>query len=198
MAGITTITELYSRITPELPGCPLPLVKLTLQDVMRDFCIKTELWRETITQDLVDEQTAYTLAPTATEADIRRIVEVTIEDHEYPLDTALYEFDGDETLTLDDDIEPTADYTSGLVTKVVLVPQINSEEWDSALMNRWSEALVVGTKARLMDDDKEGWGNPRRAARYAIEYQTQLALGSIETNREHKTGSVTIAAREWL
>jgi hypothetical protein len=196
--GITALSELLNRLTPELPGCPTVLITQNIQDVLRDFCTQTECWLIELTQNLVAGTVAYTLAPTQPDADIRRIVSVTIEDNSIPLDPELYEFNGVATLTLSDDVKPVSSMTGGLVTQVILVPKMNVSTWDSGLMNRWADALINGVKARLMDNDKEGWGNPRRAQRAGMDYETLKAQAKIETYRRFKTGSLIMTARSWL
>lgn len=205
-SGITAITSLYDRMMPDLPGCPTASIAQATIDVMRDFCIKTECWQETVAQALTEDTVAYTLAPAATDADIRRIKWVKIKsataddlDDIYETDTYYYTFNGTATLTLNDDIKPTATVaTSGLNTRVILVPKINSTTWDTNLMNRWSQAIVAGVKAQLMDNDKESWGNPRRAERFQRDYDTQVAMAKAEYYRDYKTGSLNVIARSWL
>lgn len=203
--GITDIATMIDRMLPDLPGCPSAVVTQCYLDVMRDFCTQTECWQETLSQTLTDATVAYTLSPTSADADIRRVVWVKIKSAASddisdidPTDVINYEFNGVTTLTLDDDSEPTATVLTGLNTRVVLVPKINATTWDTGLMNRWADAIVVGVKARLMDNDKEGWGNPRRAEGYRREYLTFVARAKSEVYREFKSGSITIVPRSWL
>lgn len=203
--GITLLTELRNRTMPDLPGCPTATIDMAIQDVVRDFCTQTECWEETITQTLTDDTVAYTLTSTKTDADIRRIFSVTIKsvasdvaaDLE-PVDPIYYEFNGTTGLTLATAITPTATVLTGLVTKVILVPKINATTWDTMLMNRYADAIIAGVKARLMDNDKEGWGNPRRAKDERATYDRHVALGMIERNRKYRTGSVATYGRDWL
>jgi hypothetical protein len=200
MAGITAISELLSRITPDLPGCPSLLITQAMQDVIRDFCINTECWQVAVTQNLTVSTLAYTLdlGDDYDEADIRRIVKVVINESVEPVEVDLYTFDGDDLLTLDESIEPDATITDGLVTTVVIVPQLNSNLWEADLLNRYSQAIVYGVFARLMDNDKEGWGNPRRALDFKREYERQTALARIEMLRKYRTGTVRMNVRSWL
>jgi hypothetical protein len=203
--GITLITELYDRLTPELPGIATPEMRLSIIDVMRDFCTKTECWQEQITQTLTASTVAYTLTAAATDADIRRIKWVKIRsastdelDAITETDPQYYAFNGNVTLTLSYVIKPTSTVTSGLVTKVILAPKLNAATWDTALMNRYSDAIVAGVKARLMDNDRERWGNPRRAASYLAEYNNSVAGAKCEYLREFRTGSIMSTPRSWL
>ena len=197
-SGITALTELYGRIMPELPGISRLELAQCVLDVVRDFCTVTECWLVDLTQNLVADQAEYTLAPTQTEADISRIESVVIGDDTYALDVDLYEFDGVNKLTLDDSVTPVAADTDGLVTSVILVPKLNATAWDTGLMNRWADAIVYGVKARLMDNDKESWGNPRRAQTFKGEYLVKVSLAKGEVYRRFKTGSLTVTTRSWL
>ncbi len=148
---------------------------------------------------------AYTLAPTNTDADIRRIKWLRIKNAATDdvndisdIDPIYYTFNGVLTLTLHDDIEPSATVLTGLVTKVILVPKLNATAWDTGLMNRWANAIVCGVKAQLMDNDKEKWGNPRRAERLNRDYLVQVSNARGEYYREYKTGSLGVTYRDWL
>lgn len=203
--GITAIASLNNRLMPDLPGCPPPLITQATLDVMRDFCIQTECWQEQLTQTLTASTLAYTLAPTNTDADIMRIRWVKIrslaadlvEDLE-ETDPAYYEFNGVATLTLFDDIEPQSTVLTGLVTKVVLAPKIDSTAWDTGLMNRYSHAIVNGVKARLMDNDKEAWGNPRRAQHFGKMWERDVALAKLDVIRAYRTVSIETRGKDWL
>lgn len=203
--GITAIAELNNRLMPDLPGCPSALITQTTLDVMRDFCIQTECWQEVITQTLTASTVAYTLTSANTDADIRRIVwlkrrntAIDVLDEISETDPALYEFNGITGLTLNNTIKPTATVATGLVTKVVDVPKINATAWDSGLMNRYADAIVAGVKASLMDNEKEGWGNPRRAADFTMKYRNAVSLAKGEYYRKHKTGNLQCVHKDWL
>lgn len=202
--GITAITDLKNRVMPELPGCPAGYIEQVLKDVMRDFCVQTECWTEEISQTLTEDETDYTLTPTATDADIMRIAWVKIKstatdvvDDLYEQDTAHYKFDGVDALTLATSATPTATVATGLVTKVVLAPKINSATWAAGLMNRWADAIVAGVLAKLMANKKESWGDPERAKDERNTYWNKIGLARFEALRGFKTGSVSTTVREW-
>jgi hypothetical protein len=199
MAGITLLSQLHDRMTPELYGCPVAIVTQATLDIVRDFCIQTELWKVDVLCDLdagvvdcvleLDEDLA---------ADIRRITKLTFPPDTEATLTALYDFDGVDTITLNDSLEPIDDVTGGLKAEVILVPKINSAVWDAGMLNRWGDVIALGVKARLMDNDKERWGNPRRAQKYQQDYDNAIAQGSVEATRRFKQGSLRAKSREWL
>jgi hypothetical protein len=59
---ISRYSDLYPLLQPDLPGIPTPLLLQTLQAAGREFCRTTESWRERLTMNIVDPDTAYDTA----------------------------------------------------------------------------------------------------------------------------------------
>lgn len=195
MAQISQYLELYPMMTPELPGCPDPVKLQALQRGGRQFCERTEAWREFLESiDLVDETVDYDLQPEYN-AEIRKIVAVRINTEEGVTngddgalqDKSLYEWDPDtEILTLDDSLEPTEDITSGLDVKVVLVPYLTTSELPQWFINRYADYLVAWAMVDLMTRPEKEWSNMVRAKFYQTEYQRGVGIAKKDVADEYK------------
>jgi hypothetical protein len=198
MSAITSVVQLYPNILPEVPGCPTPLLLQIIQEVIRDFCVQSDLWRETKTYSLVADQVTYTLGMTATGAEIQRVVEVKISD--VVQNVTLYSFDITTlVLTLDSSIKPTAAVTNGLSVKTSLRTTYGypTTTWDSGFLNRYLKAICDGAKARLMLMPNRKWSSPQEGYRYLQQYQTEVALARRECWFGNKNGTLSVRPRTW-
>lgn len=195
MGQATTLSDLHSLILTEVPGCPPVLVTQQLQQALRKFCEETEAYTEKMAAiNLVDGTVAYTLTPSHTSCEIRRILEVWIRtetDVTNGDDGTLQDFDKytydpvTKVLTLDDSIEPTENVTSGLVVKVVLVPFLTTDlhtttAIPAAFLNLWAEPVMAYAKYMLMRMPRKGWTSPELAMIYLSEYRDGVSRAKTE------------------
>jgi hypothetical protein len=198
MAAMTSVVDMYPLLMPELPGLPAPLLLQTIQQVIREFCVETDLWRESQTYNIVADEDEYTLTCTATGAEIQRIVEVKISDVVQELRYITYN-PTTAKLTLDEEIIPTEAETSGLVVKVSLrtTNAYPTTTWDAGMLNRWHPAICNGVKAFLMMNARADWGNPQLGMVYLQQYRTDIALARREVWHGYKNGTISVAPRTW-
>ena len=63
MSNLTSITSLFSDIEISCPGVTENYAMAVLRDVIKDFAVRTSIWRETIAITTVADQQAYALTP---------------------------------------------------------------------------------------------------------------------------------------
>lgn len=197
MPGLNKYSGLYPLMIPELPACSASLILQAIQKSARKFCIDTEIWSETLDSiDLVKDQTDYTIS-SSWDAEIRRIKELRIntkaniaEGNDGTIQKpALYEFTPeDDTLTLDDSIEPAENVTDGLEIDVCLVPMNATTVVDPVFLNYWSGAIIAGAMVSLMLMPKQKWSNPTQATFYQLQYNKMWTKAKVEKCRKHKSG----------
>jgi len=199
MAQATTFNDLLNLVSPEVPGCPTALAVQHLQMAARQFCADTEAWREKLDPiNLVANDLTYTLTPLY-DAEVRRVIEVWIRtaadvtagDDGTLLTYDQYEFDPTgSVLTLDDSIEPQLAVTSGLVVKVVLVPNLVTNVDSIAtqggitatFLNYWAEPIMARSKSTLMRMVWTAWANPQMATVYQAEYLDGFSRAKTEAD----------------
>jgi len=198
MSALTSVVELYPLLLPELPNCPTPLLLQVLQQTIRDFCVQSDLWRETLTMNVVADQADYTLAPTDTSSQVQRVVSVSISDVEQLQRYITFNPTNSE-ITLDDDIIPTAAETNGLDVVISLCPHIGypTTTFNAGMLNRWAEAFCMGAKARLMLMPQKDWSNGQLGMMYNQQFLTQVALARREVWTGYKNGTMSVAPRTW-
>ena len=178
------------------------------------FCLDTEAWWEQINPiSLVDGTMSYQVNP-SWDAEIKRIRELRINteggisegDKGVLISASLYDFylagGKDElgvtirenTVILDDSLEPAEDVTNGLEISIVIVPYLNSDNIDPLFLNTWIEAIIGRTMMDLMRMVDKKWSNPSRAMIYELEYQKARGRARIEKIRGNTEKSTDLEA----
>jgi len=200
--AVNRYVDLYPLMTPELPGCTEPMMLQALQRSMRQFCIDTEAWWETLASvNLVEDQTEYNINSTW-DAEIKRIKELrintedniaagndgAIQDHE------LYEFITPDALILDDNLKPAEDVTGGLEIEVRIVPSITATSVDPTFLNDWIDAILGWAMNYLMSMTHKKWSNPDRSAYYMMQYLKGVSTAKSEKVRKRREGHFGLTA----
>ena len=207
-------TDLYPYLSPELPGCPDPVILQALQKAGRMFCLDTEAWWEQLKPvNLVDGQVSYRISP-SWEAEVKRIRDLRINtaegiangDEGDPVNPALYDFYpagnktplgtsiSENTVILDDSLEPADNVTNGLEVSIILVPYLDSDKLDPVFLNSWIEALIGRAMADLMSMTGKKWMNPGRANVYELQYQKARSRAKIEKIRGNTSKDTDVEA----
>lgn len=182
----SSIYDLVPQIQPYVPNCPDNVVKQGLRKVLRDFCVATDYWTETLTDFLsVDGQDEYDLS-SAYEADIQSVLEVKYDT--VVQDPNTYTVTTNGVLVFD-----TAPTETGKViaVKVTLAPRSAVYVVPTWLYNRMGDGLVAGVLAHLMLMVKKPWGDRDESQRWADDYRmwvnnakTERVMGRIGGNRK--------------
>ena len=183
--------DFFGYIIPEVGGqCPAALMKQALYSASREFCLRSMVWKETMTAiDLVADQEDYDLK-VPWDARIEKIVEVR-QNTEAGVDAGN---DGANVLGKDFTFQPNESggvltlrvapqdaVTDGLEVDVVYVPHMGKKEdpgrhqlpqW---LMNRYGEAITGKAMAELMSMPQRNWSNVNRAAQHLISYRRGIS-----------------------
>jgi len=173
---MNTLATLAPMVQMELNRCSSTLAQYALRRAAREFLRKTGIWQETITMDVVADQSEYTLASAVASATIYRIVSVNTNGGEGDnLPAEQYEFTDNTTLTLDDAYTPTDAETDGLVVVVSLIPPLVGTDFTvSAILDRWAEAIIAKAISDLAMVPKRPYTDFAVAALKKAEYDRHL------------------------
>lgn len=183
--------DLFGYIVPEVGGrCPVVLMRQALFSASREFCLRSQVWKETMDAiNLVEDQTEYALR-VPWEARIEKIAQVR-QNTEAGVDAGIdgaeilpkdYTFEPNEsggTLTLD--VAPQDSVTNGLEVDVVYVPHMGKADAPGRhqlpqwLMNRYGEALAAKAMAELMSMPQRNWSSTTRAAQHIRTYNRGIS-----------------------
>jgi len=202
MATVNIYADVYPYMLPELPGCSKAMALQALHRAVRQLCIDTEVWWETLDSiNLVEDQTEYTIDSTW-EAEIRRIKELRINNADNidagnegaVQDPSLYDFTPTDALELSESIKPAEDVTDGLEVDIWIVPRITAPTVDPTLLNDWLEPIIGWAMAFLMNMKRKKWSDTDRAAFYMFQYTKGRSKAKTEKIRKNKNEQKGLSA----
>lgn len=166
----TSVNTLANNIL--LPQCPGGAVCKALQDTAYEFCRRTSVWRETLTDTLAAQDQSATLALGAgVDGIIASVVKVTIDDgtdYIKTLPAKVYELDDAGGLTWTDYYASAGDILSA---DVVVWPTLGCTDYPSELVNRHAQTLIAGATARLQLQKGRPYYDPAGAKLSNDEYE---------------------------
>jgi len=169
----TNLSDLYPLVTPELPGCPLPLILQRIRKVIIEFCRDSQAWEYDLDPiNVRDGTTDYDLDLDTAEAVIDQIQEVLLEDSEI--------FQGEDFIMASPVLlslieEPSADVDGGLEVTVSLRPSRTATTIDPRLFDDWADCWAAGVKAELMVMPGKPWTDQSLSRFYKAEYHKGLS-----------------------
>lgn len=192
--GTETTADLYDlthRVTPHVPGVEQLLLKQQMRALMQDFCRQTEIWKSQLASiaSEIDED-EYELT-TNYDAFIHRVTAV-------ELDSVAVEYDSvsEDGVTLTLTTAPVEDDLD-IDVWVTLIPLENCTDYPTWLINRWGEAIVNGTIARLKAMDMP-WRDPNGVQLYDSMYRYAIGEAKRETITKRGPADIQITPRVFV
>jgi hypothetical protein len=178
----------------ETPSCPAPLRLKALRLALRQFCKRTEAWRETLDPiSVLDGVSDYSIAPSYN-ASVLRVIEAKLDGR--VLGAEDYDVIDNEILRLT--TEPEDDSDDGLEVTVALMPDIDITEVADAFLNQWRETIVAGAMADLLSMKEREWSNAGRAGDFQKDFIRGIGEAVREKNAQHKNVTLRLKARSWV
>lgn len=207
-----TLSAFYPLLLPELPDCPEPMMDLHLREVARDFCLRTSAWAVPFDAvNLVALQASYDLDAPESDAVVTRLTKLTVNtlllwsdtDPAMDKDAPKYRrakppFTVSNDLlqiTLATDEVPTAATTGGLQLEGVLQPSRGATTLPDFLLTVYSDAMRVGTLARLMVMGNKPWTDRALASDYRTQWEQKVGYAAyqVDVGNTRKT----LRVRKW-
>lgn len=161
-----TISLLYPRILPYVPGCPSNVALQMGGRVFTDFCEETHAWRETLSITTTSGVDEYELNPAAGYV----LCVLSVKDN--GAITSVDEFlPKDQKITL----SYVPNQTRSLEVDVAIAPVNATDSFPQYIYQRYGDALASGTLAMLMAMDGTPWKNPQMAEVHKSIYDGGIA-----------------------
>ena len=207
------LDNLVQYCAVELPGAPIPLIVNALNDAAIRLCKESQCWNQWVSIPLVADQSEYTLTPPvsfSTAYTIRKMIMDQREIIPLPIDTLIQNYTA---FLLSSSGTPTnyaftsankvvfrptptvSDAGKIVMARVVWTPTLLAKTFDEELMDRYSEALIVGAKAKLMIQPEQPWSNQQLAMFYLNQQKEEIGKAKIEQMHDLTTGSLTVNRR---
>lgn len=196
--------QLSDNIGIYVPGCAGGLILRMTRQVAREFCQRSECWREKVTVDLVANQAAYTIASSFV-ADIRRVSVVWLRSTTdvaqgkdgYPYNLSGVKFEQPGTLTFA--VAPgTESVTNGLRVELVLTPAYNADEIGDEIVELWGSAIEAGVISRLKAMPRLAWSDPQGAKDWEAQYDNGISQASVDTLKRFTGDDLVAETPRWL
>lgn len=156
----------------------------TLRKIARDFCKRSEIWRETLEDiETEDGETEYAITmPDNYDTDILRVLVATFNGA--VLDPSLYTFRQDNVFIFDND--PAGEYDLSL--QVVFKPRETCYQYPDWLLYRHGDAIADGAVGMLRSMAARPWFNPTEAAVYLDRYTRAIGDAKLENIQARQPG----------
>jgi hypothetical protein len=197
-----SIADLQLECITKLKSCPVQVVNQRLYWACRRFFELSEVWTAVQTQNVVAAQESYTLSlGTATNAEIKRLAGVWYGTSsadmkaETRVDEDQYEFVPEVTLTFYEAYQ--AAVTSGLTTKIVLIPkEASTSQVPGRMMDEWAIRGILPLAIwNLKMDKDQPWEDEKGATAYENEFRRGLSEARLERFHKRKGGDLRVVPR---
>ena len=175
-------------ILPFVPGCPKPLIKTHALLAANEFCRKSFVWQEEITETISSATDEVYAAPYSGGADVVDI-NVTVNDRavsNYTFSAGMITFESD--LAADDEVEIT----------LFLAPARDAEDLPDILYDDWLEGIAAGARATLMRMPGKDWYNPQAAMMEHQLFAHYIGQATIKGNLKNLQTVKMIKPRSWV
>lgn len=202
-----TPDELFSRILPDVPGCPDSTVSQAIIDAVIEFCSITQIISEieapiTLVEDVhtysiadacgmkLEQITSVHSASTMLRPTTIMAIGDKLPDWQTatsPDPTYYYCPDGDMVRFF-----PTPKNLTGQQITIVATwrPRMNSTSFPDSFGQDYFDEIVSGAKARLMMTPNRSWSNPALAQFYRTKFEAGASNAQIDAIKDRTKGSL--------
>lgn len=209
----TSYDSLMPYIATEVNGVPYPTAISAINLAVRRLCLESSCWFEYEEIPLIAGVSDYEPSAASGSSVVRNIKSVTYKDRELTPTTeanvlrdqpwllnysgapSFYTIAGDAVHLMP---KPTASEAgSVIVVKSAFVPALDATSADSALIDRFAETIIAGTKSRLMGMVGSVWENQPASMNYKLEFERGISLARIETETSRTMAGLSVTKRRF-
>ncbi|MFW5910503.1 MAG: hypothetical protein ACOCUJ_01525 [Thiohalospira sp.] len=196
--------DLEPEIAPEVGGAPSPVVERAVREVARDFCRRTQLWRDEQppTKTRAERADVYLAIPP--EAAVSAILRATVGGRELQPETSRRSHPGQQPthywLEQGQILRLTPTPQEGgesLEVILALIPSSTAASLPDWIADEAREALVYGALSRLLVQ-RTSWGDPEMAQMYRQQYEQEVARHRVAMSRGHSNASTHVQTRPFI
>lgn len=177
--------KFFSRVMPEVKGCPAPVVIQAIRDAAREFCERTYVWTQ-VSDAEIDKDESIAFIDIPRNARLVAVINDNRAREDFPYRIIAK---SDRTPV---ELEQIADTTKELSVRIAMKPIEDAQDCPDFLYNDHGEAIAHGAKARLMYDARKSWGHPELAVVHHNAFRKAIAKEKIKIHQGYigQTGRV--------
>lgn len=207
------VTSFFSRLLPNVIGCPEPLATQALLDSAIAFCeqslaVQTDLdpvdlkaGTRRYELDLPSQsELSQVLRVWANDRPLVAVPSAMVVERSGQQGEPLYYYnrDVDEVVVLHLFPTPDKDVPGGLVVRVATRPTRNATQVHSSLFKEWTEVIVDGALARLHDMPGQPFTNEAKAMLLSQRVRSQTNAARVEALRGRAVSSMSVTMRPFI
>jgi hypothetical protein len=192
------LADLFPIMVDDLPGIDIYTWTREAQESVRDFCLESKAFRETLAPiDLVTSQVAYTLTPSfdcrinsINEVWLRSANDVTANLPGRLVRERYYNFTKPDRLYFDSSYTPRVAVADGLVVEVILVPehlQSGTNVISLEFLNDYADGIMARTFWRLKKMPKQRWTDLKMVAFHLGQFNAAVTDAMADISMKNKT-----------
>ncbi len=180
------INTLNILVRADIPSCPDFVIERHAIRVMRDFCVQTQIWKDTLTGTIDEGEDDFTLAPA--NGEVCFVISLDIDN------SLSWEFQPPDKVVFDEDMSEDSD----IEVQVVLQPKLSDTQAPEWILDRYEGVLVKGIFSRMLRQNGQAWSNPNLALAYEQEYRKSIARARIEKIKQFTNQSLRVKPRRFV
>lgn len=207
------IDEFFPYVQPAITACPNPLVRNAIREAAIEFCKKSQAWAVRLPRiAYVEGQSAYALTVPA-EAQIVEILNIwgpswelkgkSLNELSVLLPTwqtqkgaPMYFVSDNVDYTLEVFPMPDSGSAGGqMLVRIAYAPTITAATLPDFLLNRYSDAIAYGAKARLMQTKDQPWSDPVMGMKFERMFGAECDDARNEQLHGRVAGSIQVKPR---
>ncbi len=207
----TTYDSLIPYIALEVDGAPHPVISAAINLAARELCFRSSCWNAWESIPLIAGTNEYTI--TASVGSMARNVRfVGIDNKEVLPDTEdniyqnqpgiLNEVGTPRRFYVKNDMKlvvlptpATADGGKIMKVKTAFIPALDGTAVPAEFVDRFSETLIAGAKAKMMEMPGKAWTNPQLAQLHKATFETGIDKARIEVEHGYTKADLTVTKR---
>ena len=182
----------FSRVMPEVKGCPAPIAVQAIRDAAREWCERTWVWQEVVPYETV-EDSREVLISVPSDSRLVSVLYLIDEGQKKSPDGYTIRANSNPVETEDEQTE-----TAEMEARVVLKPSEAATECSDFLYNGYAEEIGWGAKARLLYNPSKPWGNMDMAGLNFQMFRKAIAQEKIKLSRGYTNKSLKVKARRFI
>ncbi len=173
--SMRAVEDLYSQIKIYAPNCPPNQMSLQLSRAIKEFLIRTNLWKLKVPIDIVAGTMVYDVS-FGEDVFIDDIISVTFGDYDH-IDS--FELTDDTQLTIDSEFSTEHDGHT-MILNAVICPHTFACNIPSRIINRYSEFFVAGALVNICSIPNRLYSNDKIAVMMDNKWQEGLTRASAD------------------